>query len=871
MSDVVAELNASLRDRYVVEGEIGQGGMATVYLARDVRHDRSVAIKVLHPELAAVLGAERFVTEMKVTASLQHPHILPLFDSGTAQGQLFYVMPVVEGESLRERLEREQQLSIEEAVRITTEVAGALDYAHRHGVVHRDIKPENILLHDGTALVADFGIALAVSNAGGVRLTQTGLSLGTPQYMSPEQATGERSIDGRTDIYSLGCVLYEMLAGEPPFSGGSAQAIVARVLTESARPIRGRRDTVSPGLEAAVLKALQRLPADRYATANAFAEALRTGERMPVGSGQGASSPAPASSAGRRGLRLVAGLVAAAALLFGAYRLGAHREAAAGAGSTSAWVGERLGGPPVAMFPRVSPDGKTVAFAAMVDGQTQLAVLNPESGDWRVLTHDTTRGLAEDFAWTPDGTRIYYSRFFEGLQGVYSITPLGTDDRLVLDQAGGPQALPDGSLLVDRLNADRRLQLYRYWPQSGRLDTLPASSALTWSKDFFRAFPDGKEAAFFGVPGAHAAGPEALYAIDLASKAVRLLSDLSGLVMQGGTSFGVAADGSAVLMPRTVGDGYDVVSIPRDGSGRVRTLFSSTSMITDVDAGPDGSIYVDQLHRPCVWFTYDPRSRHLETYDLLPECDDNLLPLPDGRILTSSRSGGRERLVTIRPGELAAPFLGTDAAARGPAAMLGGDRIMAWSGADMDTLLIAAAADGRIAGHIPGFGEVTEFVGSPDSHTIYFARAGGIWSMPAGGGTAKRLRDGDYVAIDPAGRYLVIETNAADRVHLFHVPLDGTAEREIPVHGRIPLSPQAIGPGAVAADGRILVTAVSPALWHWPAGILDPKTGALELLPVGPDYDVIAAWTPDGKVEALGDALAGSLWRFRPAKEEREE
>ncbi len=274
--NTVADLNETLNGRNLVQKEIGQGGMATVYLARDVRHDRKVAIRVLHPELAAVLRPERFVTEMKVTANLQHPHILPLFDSGTARGQLFYVMPFVEGESLRDRLTREQQLPIDDAVRITTQVAGALDYAHRHGVVHRDIKPENILLHDGTALVADFGIALAVSNAGGTRLTQTGLSLGTPQYMSPEQATGDRNIDGRTDVYSLGCVLYEMLTGEPPFTGPSSQAIVARVLTEAVRPIRARRDTVSAALEAAVMKAVQKTPADRFATPLLFAEGLRT-------------------------------------------------------------------------------------------------------------------------------------------------------------------------------------------------------------------------------------------------------------------------------------------------------------------------------------------------------------------------------------------------------------------------------------------------------------------------------------------------------------------------------------------------------------------------------------------------------------------
>src|SRR5678815_2781486 len=212
-------LVSALGDRYRIERELGKGGMATVYLAEDLRHGRKVAVKVLLPELAAVLGAERFLSEIHVTAALQHPHILPLFDSGQANGQLYYVMPYVEGESLRTRLAREKQLPIDEAIRITREVASALDYAHRRGVIHRDIKPENILLQDGTALVADFGIALAVSKAGGTRLTQTGLSLGTPHYMSPEQATGDHAVDGRSDIYSLGAALYEMLTGDPPFTG----------------------------------------------------------------------------------------------------------------------------------------------------------------------------------------------------------------------------------------------------------------------------------------------------------------------------------------------------------------------------------------------------------------------------------------------------------------------------------------------------------------------------------------------------------------------------------------------------------------------------------------------------------------------------
>jgi serine/threonine-protein kinase len=253
MTEAASRLSAALADRYVIERELGQGGMATVFLAEDVRHRRKVAVKVVHPELAAVLGAERFLAEIHVTAALQHPHILPLFDSGQADGQLFYVMPYVEGESLRSRLHREHQLPIDEAVRLSREVASALDYAHRHGVIHRDIKPENILLHDGQAVVADFGIALAVTNAGGGRLTQTGLSLGTPQYMSPEQATGERDIDARSDIYSLGAVTYELLTGEPPFTGPTAQAIVAKVITTEPQRLAGLRKSIPAHVEAAVM------------------------------------------------------------------------------------------------------------------------------------------------------------------------------------------------------------------------------------------------------------------------------------------------------------------------------------------------------------------------------------------------------------------------------------------------------------------------------------------------------------------------------------------------------------------------------------------------------------------------------------------
>jgi TolB-like protein/Flp pilus assembly protein TadD len=288
-------LQAALTGRYGIERELGRGGMATVFLARDLRHDRPVALKILHPELAASLGPDRFLREIRLAARLQHPHVLSVFDSGDAGGQLWFTMPYVEGETLRERLRREGQLPIDDALRIARETADALDYAHQQGIVHRDIKPENILLTKRHALVADFGIARALDSAAEgstreQRLTETGMSIGTPAYMSPEQARGDREVGPRSDIYSLGCVLYEMLAGEPPFTGPNAQAILLRKFTENPRPLRSLRDTVPPAVEEAVTKALARSPADRFGTAGDFVKVLETAGVRTTSSAAAATS-----------------------------------------------------------------------------------------------------------------------------------------------------------------------------------------------------------------------------------------------------------------------------------------------------------------------------------------------------------------------------------------------------------------------------------------------------------------------------------------------------------------------------------------------------------------------------------------------------
>ncbi len=366
MTAVPERISAALADRYRLERELGQGGMATVYLAQDLKHDRRVALKVLKPELAAVLGAERFVVEIKTTAALQHPHILPLFDSGSADGFLFYVMPFIDGETLRDKLNRETQLGIDEAVRITREVADALDYAHRHGVIHRDIKPENILLHDGRPMVADFGIALAVSAAAGGRMTETGLSLGTPHYMSPEQATADKAITARSDIYSLASVLYEMLAGEPPHGGGSAQQIIMKIVTDVARPVADLRKAVPANVAAAVARALEKLPADRFESARAFADALRDVHFTTV------RSAAVSATATRSALRLAPwGLAAAATAV--AVLLATRGAETPPPARPLGFVVEAPGDSAVPSASiAVSPDGRDLVFAARTRGRTLL-------------------------------------------------------------------------------------------------------------------------------------------------------------------------------------------------------------------------------------------------------------------------------------------------------------------------------------------------------------------------------------------------------------------------------------------------------------------------------------------------------------------
>jgi Tol biopolymer transport system component/tRNA A-37 threonylcarbamoyl transferase component Bud32 len=430
MDNAASDLTAALGGRYRVERELGAGGMATVYLADDVRHDRRVAIKVLRPDLAAALGAERFLREIRTTASLRHPHIVPLYDSGAGDGTVYYIMPFVEGESLRDRLHRERQLPVDDALRIAAEVADALSYAHGRSVIHRDIKPENILLESGHAVVADFGIAQAIDAAGGERLTQTGVAVGTPAYMSPEQAAGEKDLDARSDVYALACVLYEMLAGQPPFTGPTAESVVHQHLLAAPPAVTQLRPAVPASVVTALQRALSKAPADRFASVSQFAEAIARGRAVH-------DTPAelPRRAARRRWPVLVAGLALAAVVVVGGLLLMRRPPPPIRLGRRTPVSID----PGLELDPALSPDGKLVAYS---DAHGLLTVRQVEGGSPVQVVRAPEAGGRWP-AWLPDGQRLV----FVSPRGIEIVSALGGAPRLLVGGthvARGVTVAPDG-------------------------------------------------------------------------------------------------------------------------------------------------------------------------------------------------------------------------------------------------------------------------------------------------------------------------------------------------------------------------------------------------------------------------------------------
>jgi serine/threonine-protein kinase len=653
MTDIASRLSTALADHYRIERELGQGGMATVYLAHDLKHDRHVALKVLKPELAAVLGAERFLVEIRTTANLQHPQILALYDSGQVDGTVFYVMPFVDGESLRDRLNRERQLPVADAVRIATEVAGALDYAHRRGVIHRDIKPENILLHDGRALVADFGIALAASRGeGGSRITETGMSLGTPHYMSPEQALGERNLDARSDVYALGCVLHEMLTGEPPFTGPTAQAVIARVMNSAPEPVTALRKAVPQEVADAILTALEKLPADRFASAAAFASALAGTSASPArrqtgGRAQAAARPSRAS----RLLWPSAFAVAAVAAAWGWLRPGPEPLAP----SRLAVPAPGLGGS-AAVLQRVldiTPDGRTLVYVDAADGGSRFVRRALESADATVLTDVPVQFAGPVIA--PNGRELVATR------------TLGSEMFLFPLEGGSGKSLPrevawsnwmawssDGTLWVSPQN-DRARGIARVSP-AGEVSYPFGATVVGYSLQ--QVLPGDRYALAVHNPVGTSFGPA--FVLDLVSGATKPLLDIdvvelrytSGLllyVLNNGALEAIRFDPGT---RRTSGSPFLVASdVSLTGGGQAQFAVARNGTVAYVPDEPRSLVLVDRAGNARVAFSegrnfhiprFSPEGRRLLTdYTTADGRDVWQLDLAGGAMtrVTSDRDG----------------------------------------------------------------------------------------------------------------------------------------------------------------------------------------------------------------------------------------
>ncbi len=632
MTDTFDHLTAALADRYAIERELGAGGMATVYLAEDLKHKRKVAVKVLRPELAAVLGAERFVQEIETTANLQHPHILPLFDSGEADGFLYYVMPYIEGETLRDKLNRETQLGIDEAVKITTDVADALDYAHRQNVIHRDIKPENILLHDGRPMVADFGIALAVSAAAGGRMTETGLSLGTPHYMSPEQATAEKDLTARSDQYSLASVLYEMLTGHPPHVGASAQQIIMKIVTEEAQPITTLRKSVPPNVAAATAKALEKLPADRFESAVKFAEALGNeayGGEHVTQAGVGTNAPLRQRAIATHPVVLA---LAGLAVVLGVVALRGWTRTPPQPVSRFEITLERfVGGLALA----VSPDGALIVYPVDPAG---LALRARDE-----LEPTLIPGV--ESAWTPafspDGSRIAYATGFPGALRYVTLSG-GAPVTILSDSVQGQGlAWSDDGWIYFAGGAPGELSLYRV-PDEGGVPELVVKPDPMQDELFYTspAVLDGGGALFITIWRPTA--PPDIGVVDLASRDVSVLtSGTRALYAASGHLIIARSDGTIAAVP------FDAKRLELRGTPTVveSGVRTATLDVTPVSLSREGTLLYEQEPEPMEIVRVDRDGR--ETV-IDPEWSGHfyglgLSPLGD-RLAFSVRQGSRSEL-----------------------------------------------------------------------------------------------------------------------------------------------------------------------------------------------------------------------------------
>jgi eukaryotic-like serine/threonine-protein kinase len=847
---------------YEIVAPLGAGGMGEVYRARDSRLGRDVALKVLPAEVGSDASRRhRFELEARAVAALSHPNIVAVHDVGTENGVFYIVSELVDGESLRS-----VKFGLRKTLDIAVQIASGLAAAHAAGIVHRDLKPDNILLtRDGRAKILDFGLAKltpaqapSAAAAGTTTMnTDPGTVMGTVGYMSPEQVRG-LEVDHRSDIFSFGVILHELLTGKRAFHGETSAETMTAILKQDPPELS---DTVPSAVRQVVGHCLEKEPTNRFQSARDLSFALAA--MSQTGSHSGAAPALAKPSSWKR-----SALAALAVLLLIVLSLAAGRLFSPTTPPES-WSGVMLGGPEKALSPRLSPDGNLLAVLAMVGGLTQVAVMKPESGNWSILTHHRDRGVVTQISWSPDGSLIYFDRQTDVPQGIYSVPVLGGEERLVLENAAFPEALPDGSLLVVRLNARRESQVFHFYPDTGRLQDLPLQilNVATISSVQLRAVPDGKEAVILGAPIGPRKEEWRLLVIDLASGNARPLLPMSRNDSDV-QNWAVARDGKSVLAAMPAGSLVRVVSIPRSGKSPVRTLLTVTQNVWGMDVGSDGSVYVNLVDQQADLARLSPHGDRGEKFASFPRLStpDIIALLPDGRTVVPANAGEHARLMVAESGKDAVPLIATAEETAAPLTSVGLSQIAFVIGpAPRQTIAVAEVANGRITGRIaPGKGVINSLAASPDGQTLYFAAGNSVWAIPSSGGGARMICSGDSVTADPSGRSLVVVRVESSRMRLFRVTLDGNSEEEVPTDDSVPLFPEVLSPNALRSDGRLLVPLAPRDSWFNPPAIVDTANGRVTRIPSDTvsDYHSMS-WLPDGQIVALQIGLRATIWKFK--------
>jgi serine/threonine protein kinase len=880
--------------------------MGEVYRALDTRLGREVALKVL--PAAVVNDSERltrFQREAQVLASLNHPNIAAIYGLEESGGVRALVMELVEGPTLAERImsgsvrtgdtpARESsksiggpgraQLPMDECLQIAKQIAEALEYAHEKGVMHRDLKPANVkITPEGMVKVLDFGLAKAFDPGGAAinignsptltgAATQTGVILGTAAYMSPEQARGKK-VDKRADIWAFGAVLHELLTGKQLFGGEALSDTLAAVLTKD--PDWG---TLPAGTPSRIRQLLHRcLTKDPKQRLRDIGEA-RIAIEETLGGAEARPEDAVADEPSRPRFlqrRLTNWIVAVILLCLGGVVgiwIGSRRLR-----SPLRWSGELLGGSNVAFGPRVSPDGHTIAFQAMVDDLTQVAVLNPESGNWTVRTRDRSHGVVNAIAWSRDGSKIYFDRIASRTgTGIYTVPSLGGEERLVLEGAESPMPLPDGSLLVTRLDPDRRRQIYHYWPDSGRFQALGAlflPGTTFTNQSNWQIFRDGREVAVVGtISGNVSNGSLHVYTLDIATgKPRQLVPQLIIPQPPAALPLAITPDDRSILIDLPSGNLHQIVAIPRSGSGPVQSLLSVTRAPWWMDAGPDGSLYLDQVDRPLELLRFPVSGGAPEVIassEAYPPEYMQPVEFPDGRVVLPALLSDRARLLIGKPRGNFFPLVETAEETRPPAALFSPSEVALIAGAGSEkTIAIVSVREGRVVRRLQGTkgNYVTSLAASADGKTLYYTSSGSAWAIPTADGTPRKICSGDSVAVEPNQQGLVVNLEEASGVRLVRVPLSGGPAHDIRVQGNFPISPFPLAGSAVREDGKILIGVQVAESWFTGLGIVDPATGKLTRVPLNYKADISTpGWASDGNILAFGLPMRARIWRFRP-------